>query len=476
MTRLRRVRLAALGALLGSAACLPFAGGTARDWWLPIAFGAVVAVTELAAVHVSFARQRWTFTMTEGVVGGALLLHGGAWIVPSVLIGVAISQAVRRQPVVKVQYNVAQITASAALAAVVAHQGGGGLVAVVGAMVVYWAANQVLSAVPLSVMTGGSLLRLATESLSLHAIHASASISLGLLGAWLGANEPVGLLGLVAPLSLLWLSYDEQTARTAEARLFEELARGHEEIGVPSTDVSAQVVLTAAARLFGGADVEMVLVASDGPVVYAGDEHGVRRRRAEPTAFDSPWVLRALGARGVATGVDDGRPYASAVLGPVESPLAVLVACRPAGAPPFGRREVMLAEVLAQQAESWLSVAELTRSRDQAVARADAAETAARSLGDLGAQSAPALMALQESADRLARLAASPGGPDPLGDIVGELHSVERAVASLLGAIALAAEPGLAVDSVSLDPPAVDPAHEWTTTGTLSDHPLGHPR
>jgi len=56
---------------------------------------------------------------------------------------------------------------------------------------------------------------------------------------------------------LLWLSYDEQTARAAEARLFAELARLQEQASGRSIDVSAQVVLTAAARLFGGADVEM---------------------------------------------------------------------------------------------------------------------------------------------------------------------------------------------------------------------------
>jgi len=48
----------------------------------------------------------------------------------------------------------------------------------------------------------------------------------------------------------------------------------------------------------------------------------------------------------------------------------------------------MLAEVLAQQAESWLSVAELAKSRDAALAQAEAAEDAARALGDLGAHTA----------------------------------------------------------------------------------------
>ena len=65
---------------------------------------------------------------------------------------------------------------------------------------------------------------------------------------------------------------------------------------------------------------------------------------------------------------------------------------------------------------------------------------------------------LRESSDRLARLANRFDGPDPVSQIVDELHSVERAVASLLGAIALA-QPTLEA--------APRAKSEWTTTGRL---------
>jgi hypothetical protein len=132
----------------------------------------------------------------------------------------------------------------------------------------------------------------------------------------------------------------------------------------------------------------------------------------------------------------------------------------------------MLAEVLAQQAESWLSVAELAKSRDEARAQAQAAEGAARALGDIGAHTAPALVVLRESAHRLARLAELEG-PASVSEIVDELYAVERAVASLLGAIALAADPELS----ALDPAAAGMGEapsvpravtDWTTTGVLT--------
>jgi hypothetical protein len=225
--------------------------------------------------------------------------------------------------------------------------------------------------------------------------------------------------------------------------------------------------------LFGGADVEMVVLAEDGAVRYTGDEFGVRsRRRVEPAAFDEPWVLGVLGNHGVRTGVEDGRPYCSALIGEPDSPLAAIVARRVAGAAGFGRREATLASVLVQQAQSWLSVAELTFERDEARDRVAAIDQTARALGDLGAHTAPALVVLRESANRLARLATAPEGEDPVGDIVDELHAVERAVASLLGAIALASDPDLGDDLrlAAASGPAVSSTRgvsDWTTTGTI---------
>jgi hypothetical protein len=79
---------------------------------------------------------------------------------------------------------------------------------------------------------------------------------------------------------------------------------------------------------------------------------------------------------------------------------------------------------------------------------------------------------LRESANRLARLAETQG-PASVGEIVDELYSVERAVASLLGAIALAADPDLAAMDASRGDVAEVPAPnraiaDWTTTGVLA--------
>lgn len=472
MTSAAKVRLLAGVALaIGVAAAIATGWGDVVWWAAPVLAIAVVAA-EVAVVHLSFGRQRWTFSLTEGAIAAGFVYQAGAWTVAAVVAGVFVAQVVRHQERLKVEFNVGQFAAGTALGAGFAHLVGGGVVGAIGGMGIFWLVNNLMVAWAMSVMSEQKLWALLWASAPLAAVHSSGTSSIGLLAAWLAEHAPLGLLGLVVPMLLLWLSYDEQTARAAEARLFAELARLQERASGRSVDVSAQVVLTAAARLFGGADVEMVLMTADGAAHYIGDETGVSRHRVDPSVLDSGWVIRALGGSTITTGVEDGRPFCSAVLGGGDSPLAVLIARRPVGSAGFGRRESMLAEVLSQQAESWLSVAELVKSRDEALAHAEAAEGAARALGDIGAHTAPALVVLRESANRLARLAETQG-PASVGEIVDELYAVERAVASLLGAIALAADPDIATldaDHASTveATPAARAVTDWTTTGVLT--------
>ena len=480
-------RVTALGSLaLGAAAALVVNAGWGEPaWWAVPLLAAAVAASELAVVHLSFGRQRYSFSCTDSAIGAALALVAGSWIVVAVVLGVLAAQVVRRQPLLKVGFNLAQFACASAAAVVVSSAVGGGIAGGALGMALFWLLNHLLVAVAIALTSDRSPRELLWGSAPMSALHTSGNTSVGLLAAWLSMHAPLGLLGLLAPMFLLWFSYDQLTRRAAEARLFAELAQGQERATGQSIDASARVVLTAAARLFGGADVELLLVGADGPVHYRGDEYGVTSsERVSSACLDAPWVLRALGEHGVSTGVEDRRPYCSAVLGESASgvatngaagqPMAVMHARRPAGSAAFGRREAQMAEVLVRQAEAWLSVADLTAARDAALDRVDAAGEAARKLGDLGAHTAPSLVVLRESAGRLARLATSPAGPDDVTNIVEELHAVERAVASLLGAIVLAADPMLETSMDSADEAPVRAGEgtrgvtEWTTTGVLA--------
>ncbi len=464
MSPTRTVRTVAVTtAVAGLAASLVQPWG-APSWYAVPLLVLAVAAAEIAVVSLQFGRQTWTFSLTESALGAAWVMGTGNWTVLGVVVGVYAAQTVLRRPLLKKQFNIAVFGAGAAAGSLTAGVVGGGIHGAIAGMAIWFVVNFTLIAVAVAVTSNRPLLPMLRSSAPLSAVHMAGNSSIGLLAAYLSLHAPLGLFGLVVPLALLWSSYDQQTRRSQEARLFAELAAGQERLTARTSDTSARVVVSAAARLFGGADVELLLLAADGPVRYAGDETTAPQRlRVDAEVFDEPWVMRTLGARGVLTGSEHGRPWCSAVLGDPERPQAVLIARRPAGSASFGRREVRLAEVLVGQAESWLSVADLSDRARAARAQVEVAGEAAKALGDIGAATAPSLTVLRESADRLARLAESAGGVD---DIVEELHLVERAVASLLGAIALAADPDLvAVHGQGFVP--ARPLADWTTTGVL---------
>jgi hypothetical protein len=472
MTPGRTIATARL-ALAGAGLVLAIDAGWGRPaWWALPALALAVLVSERAAVRIVLGRQGALFSLSDAVLAVALVLAPGTWTVIAYTTGHALAR-VSRQPWVKLSFNVVQQFSAVAVAVQVTKLAGGGIVGPCAGLAAFALLNYLIVAIPISATSGVPYRKVLVAVGPLGALHNAGNASVGLLAGWLVIHAPLGLLGMVVPIGMLWWSYQQQTRRHAEAELFEELARGQEKVAGGTVDASAQVVTTAAARLFG-AEVELLVRHPDGPVRYVGDERGVSARlRADADAFNTPWVLRALAQRGVLTGHDDGRPYCSVALGPRDHPVAVLIAHRATRATAFARADAQLAEVLARQAESWLSVAELTAQHEAAVGQVEAYGAASRLLGDLGVETVPALAVLRESTMRLSRLASSFDGPDAVSDIVAELHAVERAVASLLGAIALASDPRPGrLSSANGHPVGAAPAGratEWTTTGRLED-------
>src|SRR3954451_21294191 len=225
MTPTARIRLLAYVGLVGGAAAAALNGWGTAVWWAPLVLFVGVVVPETAVVHLSFGRQRWTFSLTEGAIAAAFVYQAGAWTVAAVVSGVFIAQLLRHQERLKVEFNVGQFAAGTALGAAFAHLVGGGIAGAIGGMGLFWLVNNLLVAWVMSLMSDQKLWSLLWASAPLAAVHSAGTSSIGLLAAWLAEHAPLGLFGLVVPLLLLSLSYDEQTARAAEARLFAELAR-----------------------------------------------------------------------------------------------------------------------------------------------------------------------------------------------------------------------------------------------------------
>jgi hypothetical protein len=438
-------------------------------WWAAPAVALALAAADGMSARLVIGRQGATFVMNDSIIAIALLLAPGGWIAVGATVGFAFSRF-RKSSWSKLTFNAALEFFSVMFGVLVVEtmSGPSVLAACVG-LGAYAAANAFLVAVPISVTSAMSYLRVLEKLAPLGLLQAAGNLSIGVLAGWFLINQPWGLLALVVPVGMLWWSYQQQSRRTSEAQLFAELAQGQQRLG-GSVDASAQVITIAAARLFGASQVEMLLRHPDGLLRYVGDESGVAARfRVEADALDGPWALRALAARGVLLGVDGDQPFCSAVLGDPERPQAVLIAHRPARAAAFTRAEAQLARTLVAQAESWLSVAELSARRDEAVGRAEVYGAANRMLGDISQETVPALAVLRESAHRLSRLATRFEGPEAVDEIVAELYSVERAVASLLGAIALASESEVDVELTAGPASSTRTDAEWTTTGRPED-------
>lgn len=290
------------------------------------------------------------------------------------------------------------------------------------------------------------------------------------LGFPAAGGPPPWVLGLLAVIVVLLCAVSYWWGgRTGahQVRLFAALADGQQRAGGGSLDASVQAVIAAAFRELRACEVEMVVLGADGPVHYVDDGVGVSRRRVDCNAFDSPWALRAMGARDVRGGDDDGRPQCSAVIGSfaeLRGPLAVLRVQRPTGAPRFSRRELALVRQLVAQAERWLSP-----GTPESLAGAFGARGAVEVAGAVATSAGPGqdLTLLRDSARRLSSLASGAPGPDAVGQIVEELHAVERAVASLLGSVARSTAQTLAArgEELHVDRVGGRAAEEWTTTG-----------
>jgi len=444
----RRGRLLQLGCLVLAVGAALTGWGAPRPWALP-AVAVMVLAGELVVTEGFPGRAHWRLAGSAVVLTTALALDPGAWLLPATAGGLAAAALVRRQP--RVRWLPELLRGLGALgAALVADR----LSRTVGqpreagaaiGMAVWWAVGQLLAATAAAVATRRRIAPLWRRSARASVATAVVTTLTGTATAVLARHAPAGLLGLSGPAVLLLTSTRARSRAAVAGRTSAAVAQAAagEQDGT-TAEAGTRAVLTAAARVLGGADVTVLLVGPDGAVRYRGDETGVRlRERVAPSAFDEPELRRALGGRGVALGRDaDRRPVAAVTVGaPV--PRAALLARRPAGAPAFGRPDHLLVEALAVQLASWQLV----------VSRAEIGADAEPRRADVDRA---ALDALRDAGRRLATVAT--GGDEDrallLARVVDELAAAERAAAALVGGLAAAPSPAEHDDA-------------WTTTGLL---------
>lgn len=465
----RAIRVVAAGSVVLSGAAAWLAPGTSTVALLVAAIGAAgLVVGELLAVTLPVAQGRqWRFSGSEVALAAAVLhLPGGSLWAAALVAGLVVLAMARHEGRSgrTVEFGVASFVAAAGVAGALRGQlielGSSRLSAAVVAVLGAAIARHVLAAVAVALTSRRPVLPLVRRRLFASVVYALGNGAIGLLAAELAVSEPIGLVGLLVPAVLLSSSYEQQVRRAAQAGLYAELARAQERAGTRSVDGSAEIVLTVAARMLGGADVEMLLRGPDGIVQYLGDESGLRsRRRTDPTAFDAPWVLRLLAAGGVRLSREAGRPECGACIGRTSPPTAFLLARRGSGAPAFTRREAALVRALAAQVEPWLVSAVQVSAIPSDPGAADP-------------EGFEELAGIREAARRVLTLAdVSRFDPD---ELVSELHGLERSVAQLVGTVtadgasARNTNGGADGDTARHAVPVQRRTTDWTTTGRLS--------
>lgn len=413
-----------------------FAGWNDPSWWaLPLGVAGFALVAWLGGFP-TVSRTRWASAPVDALAGLCLALDPGAWLVLCVALGVTIAQALRDVPLRRAADTIVRaMTASAAGTATSVAVDGvphATSVAAAAGVLAWWLTGHALAVLAVSRTTGRSPRTLFLGRAGATLPGAVQGAALGITSAWLVLYAPAGLLGLTAPLVLVITTHLHGVRSMAETQILRELlgaqsGRGEGQPGRRTMDDSVQLVMTSAARLLGGADVEVLALGADGALRYAGRERGdAARTRVPAGAYDDPWVRRCLlpsapGASARARrGLDKRRPVLAVRLGPAGSAGAVLIARRPEGAAAFTRGDSAMAEALATRTAGWLPTALL--GSEPAVA-------------DDGPH-AGALSSVSAAALRLGRLAdvgTRVGGHVDVDAVVDELRDLERAVAALLG-------------------------------------------
>lgn len=468
--------IACLTGAAGVSMTLPWA--VDQVWVVPL--GVIgVAVTERLLLHLDVGEDRLSISTTDALVALALVVVPTGWLVLAIAGGLALAQASRRVAVRKLAFNTAMYALAAAVStALTVGSPWSRVAAATVGMAAFWLVNTALVAVVISASSGAALRHVVRQTGRWGLLMGVGLIGSGLLAGWLVRNGPWGLLGLAMPLALVWLSYDQQARRNAEAALFSEVFRAQRDRLGASPDLAAEVLVSVAARRLLAERAEVVVfTASEGPVHYRTAAEGgqgggpgrvggtVRRHRVQLADLDAPWLMTALARVGAVGGTRAGRPWCTCTIGDPDSPAAVLALWRVAGARRFTARELGLADLLVRQAATWLA------PPPHAV--------------PAGAGAA-AMRDLRDAAGRLALLSGAAVEPAVLLEVADELHVLEGAVARLAAAAAgcgPSAAPasgpgGVTVDgwdgidrrqAASMDAPQSE-AHttDWTTTGVLT--------
>jgi diguanylate cyclase (GGDEF)-like protein len=400
-----RTKVWILTAAIAVAAVFLYAAGVRRlptladaDWLpLPILAG-LFYLAELTVVHFRFRRDAHSFSLSEVPLVLGLFFAAPWALVPAQLIGSAVALTVhRRQPALKLAFNLVQFALQSTLAVVVFRYvvalgdplgPAGWVAALLATQVTLWVADALINA---AIHLSGDRLppQAMWEVLGLGVIATAMNTSLALIGVTILARNPASAWLALTPLIVLFVAYRAYSSKRAQHERLESLYEATRALHESPQLESAMATAASQARKLLDAQVSEIILLPDSERDVAFSTRlgpGDRVEVMRPVEFDATedlWRPVIMGRQPIllTRQSDDGGYLASrAIQQAVIAPLlgddrvvgVVVVADRFGDVSTFGQEDIRLLETLAHHVGVALengrlgdSLSQLTRLKEE---------------------------------------------------------------------------------------------------------------
>src|SRR5919106_2966832 len=335
-----------LSGAIAVAAVFLYAAGVRRlptlaagDWLpLPLLVG-LFYLAELTVVHFRFRRDAHSFSLSEVPLVLGLFFAAPWALVPAQLIGSALALTLhRRQPVLKLAFNLSQFALQGALAVVVFRYvvalgdplgPAGWVAALLATQVTLWVADAAINA---AIFLSGDRLppHAMWEVLGLGVMATAMNTSLALIAVTILARSPASAWLALTPLVVLFVAYRAYGSKRAQHERLEALYEATRALHESPQLESAMVTAAAQARKLLDAQVSEIILLPDRErdVAFSTTQGpGDRVEVMKPIEFDPSadlWRPVIMGRQAILVtrqtdevGFLAGRPFREAVIAPL---------------------------------------------------------------------------------------------------------------------------------------------------------------
>jgi PAS domain S-box-containing protein len=268
--------------------------------WTPqdlVAVALIAALTitaERCSIPLRRGSETVNFALTDGVWAGALLLVTPGILTVAVLLGVGLGQAINRWKPYKIAFNVSQfligITFAEIAFGVLDIWGNGPTdparwLAALAAMSLTFVVNASAISLVIARMEGARFLDVFRLPLAVNVLHWLGNMALGILGAISWAIQPAGLILMLAPVSLAYVTYRRWVASILERDQMRDLYEAGRALAGPiASSEDFGDFLGLLEKLLPADRVELVVVEEETVAVHASG--GIRHLRIDHADAD----------------------------------------------------------------------------------------------------------------------------------------------------------------------------------------------